>query len=262
MRPIWTGGITFGLVFIPVKLYSATTPIQLDLDLLSKKDKAPIRYARINANTGEEIAWKDVVKGFEYRKGDYVILEPDDFEKVDMEKSQNIEISSFVNETEIDPIYFDTPYYLEPDSKAKKLYSLLNKALKKSKKVGVAEFVMRNRERLCVIAPKGNMLILNQMRYEDEVKSTTDLDLPQNQKVSNKELEMATDLIAKMTDEFNISEYKDDYIKKLKRIIEAKAKNKKVVVSKVSRRPASDTDDLTKLLEQSLIKFKVQSNVS
>lgn len=262
MRPIWTGGVTFGLVYIPVRLYSATNAIQLDLDLLSKKDKAPIRYARINAKTGEEIAWKDVVKGYEHKKGSYVVLEPDDFEKVDMEKSQNLEITSFVDEVDVDPIYFDTPYYLEPDPKAKKLYALLNKALKKSGKVGVAEFVMRNRERLCLIAPKGNMLILNQMRYEEEVRSAKDLELPGNVDVNDKELDMALELIKKMTDEFDISEYKDDYIAKLKKLIEAKAKHKTVHVSKPAEHHKIDADDLTKLLQESLTKFKTESHAS
>ncbi len=259
MRPLWTGGITFGLVYIPVKLYSATSAVQLDLDLLSKKDKAPIRYARINTQTGEEIAWKDVVKGYEYKKGDYVVLEPMDFEKVDMDKSQNIEITSFVNSSEIDPIYFDTPYYLEPNPKAVKLYALLCKALKKSKKVGVAEFVMRNRERLCVIKAEGNMLILNQMRYESEVRPTRDLELPSNVSVNPNELEMATELIEKMSDDFNIGDYKDDYIEKLKKIIDAKSKHKTVNVQKPQTPKASDVDELTKLLEQSLVKFKVES---
>ncbi len=260
MRPIWTGGITFGLVFIPIKLYSATKAVEIDLDLLSKKDKSPIRYARIDVKTGKEVAWKDVVKGYEHKKGDYVVLEPDDFDKVDMDKSQNLEISSFVDEDEIDPIHFETPYYLEPDPKAKKLYALLNKTLKKSKKVGVAEFVMRNRERLCVIAPRGNMLILNQMRYEDEIRDSGELEIPGKTDVDSKELDMATELIDKMTEKFDISDYQDDYIKKLKKLIDAKAKHKTVRVDKPTKRETASESNLTKLLQESLIKFKVEAH--
>ncbi len=132
-----------------------------------------------------------------------------------MDKSQNLEISSFVDEDEIDPIHFETPYYLEPDPKAKKLYALLNKALRKSKKVGVAELVMRNRERLCVIAPRGNMLILNQMRYEDEIRDSGELEIPGKKDRDSKELGMATELLDKMTEQFDIADYQDDHIKKL-----------------------------------------------
>lgn len=256
MRPLWTGGITFGLVYIPVKLYSATSSVQIDLDLLSKKDKAPIRYARINTKTGQEIPWKDVVKGYQFRKGDYVILDPEDFEKVDMEKSQNIEISSFVDVSDIDPFMFDKPYYLEPDPKAGKLYALLNKVLTKTKKAGVAEFVMRNRERLCIIIPQGNMLILNQIRYEEEIRSREDLKIPSKANINDKELDMAMTLVEKMSEEFDISEYKDDYISKLQKIITAKSKNKPIHVTKPKEHKLISEDDLTRLLQESLSKYK------
>lgn len=261
MRPIWTGGITFGLVYIPIKLYSATKAVEIDLDLLSKKDKSPIRYARIDVKTGKEVAWKDVVKGYEIKKGDYVVLEPDDFEDVDLDKSENIELTSFVEEEEIDPIYFETPYYIEPDPKAKKLYALLVKALKKTKSVGVAEFVMRNRERLCTIAPRGNMLVLNQLRYEAEIKDTEDLEVPGKTEVNEKELSMATELIEKMSEKFDIGDYKDDYIAKLKKLIDAKSKRKTVKVEQPKKRMHATESNLTKLLQESLIKFKeVESN--
>lgn len=255
MRPLWTGGITFGLIYIPVKLYSATQSVSIDLDMLSKKDKAPIRYARINTKTGEEVAWKDIVKGFEFKTGDYVVVEPEDFEKVDMEKSQNIEITSFVDIDEIDPIYFDKPYYIEPDAKVHKLYALLRDALKKTKKAGVAEFVMRNREHLVVIKPEGNMLVMNQLRYEDEVRTTKNLDIPAKTKSSSKEEDLAVELIEKMSDKFDISDYQDDYIGKLKRIIEAKAKKKPIKVDKPEIHEHK-VNDLAEQLRQSLIKFQ------
>src|SRR5690242_19878129 len=150
MRPIWTGGISFGLIYIPVNLFTATQAVELDLDLLSKKDKSPIRYARIDTHTGKEVAWKDVVKGFEYGKGDYVVLEEDDFDKVAIHRSKTIEIECFVNEDEIDSKYYEKPYYLEAGSGAEKTYALFAEALRKSKKVGIAEFVFKNKEHLCV----------------------------------------------------------------------------------------------------------------
>lgn len=260
MRPIWTGGITFGLIYIPVKLYSAVQPIELDLDLLSKKDKAPIRYARINTRTGDEVAWKEIVKGFKYKSGDYVVLEPEDFEKADMEKSKNIEISSFVNVEEIDPIYFEKPYYIEPDKNVEKLYVLLREALKESGKAGVAELVMRNREHLCIIKPEGKMLILNQLRYEDEVRPTRDLNIPASSDVSSKEKELAMELVDKLTDKFDIGDYQDDYIAKLKKLIKAKAEKKTFKVTQSSQPQEVQSNDLAEQLRQSLIKFKANAS--
>jgi DNA end-binding protein Ku len=256
MRPLWKGGITFGLIYIPVKLYSATQAVQLDLDMLSKQDKSPIRYARINTKTGEEVAWKDIVKGYEHKKGNYVVLEPSDFEKVDMEKSQNIEITSFVDLDEIDPIYFDKPFYIEPDGKSAKVYALLREALRKTNKAGVAEFVQRNREHLCIIKPEGNLLVLNQLRYEDEVRPTKDLDIPGKSTSNEKEEELAMELIEKMTDKFDISDYQDDYIAKLKKLIDAKAKRKTFKVEEPEERREVEASDIAAQLRESLIKFR------
>ncbi len=253
MRPIWTGGISFGLIYIPVKLYSATQTVQLDLDYLNKKELNPIRYARIDTKTGKEIAWKDVVKGFEYQKGDYVVLENEDFEKADVKKSKNIEIESFVDASEIDPIYFEKPYYLEPDKGAEKIYSLLLQALKKTNKVGVAEFVLRTRENLCILKPYKNILVLNQLRYSEEIKSVEELNIPKKSQLNEKEMDLAMDLINKMEDKFEITEYKDDYIKKLKKQIELK-RNKKDTV-KIDKKPelkATEVEDLMEQLRASL----------
>lgn len=259
MRPLWTGGITFGLIYIPVKLYSATQAIEIDLDLLSKKEKSPIRYARIDTKTGEEIAWRDVVKGYEYKKGDYVILEPSDFEKVDLEKSKNIEISSFVDLDQVDPIYFDQPYYLEPDGSSQKIYALLREALKQTNKAGVAEFVMRNREHLCLIKAESNLLILNRLRYQAELKPTNNLDIPKKTNLNPNELTMAKELIEKMSESFDITDYQDDYLKKLQQLIAAKAKRKTFKVVEPEFKP-TETTDLAEQLRQSLIKFREQAD--
>lgn len=238
-------------------MYSATQAVELDLDMLSKKDKAPIRYARIDTSTGKEVAWKDIVKGYEYKKGDYVILDDADFEKADLEKSDSISIDAFVDEEEIDPIYFEKPYYLEPDKGAKKTYALLRDALKKSGKVGIAEFVLRNREHLCVIKPDHNLLIVNQMRYADEIRDSGELNIPGKSEASKQEVEMATELIDKMSDEFNAKDYKDDYIGKLKELITAKAKHKPIKVSKGKKSKPTELSELMAKLRESLAEIEV-----
>lgn len=251
MRAMWTGGISFGLIFIPVNLYTATQNVQLDLDMLSKKDLSPIRYARIDKETGKEVPWKDIVKGFEYKKGDYVVLTDEDFDKVDIHRSNSIEITCFVDKEDIDPIYFDKPYYLEPGKGAEKTYLLLIKALKKTNKVGVAEFVLRNREHLCIIKPEGNMLILNQLRYDSEIKPTDKLNLPKNVKLSDKEIKMAEQLIDGLTEQFDPTDFKDDYITGIKKIIDAKI-NKKPIKSPKSAPKATDISDVMEQLQASL----------
>ena len=163
MRAIWTGAIGFGLVNIPVKLYSASQQSDLDLDMLDKKDHAHIKFKRVNEQTGKEISWNNIVKAYKY-KGDYVVLDDKDFERASPKKSKFIEISDFVEETEIDSIYFETPYFLEPEKSGMKAYALLRNAFKKSGKAGVGTFVLRNKEHLCLLRPYKNAIVLNRLR--------------------------------------------------------------------------------------------------
>jgi len=257
MRPMWSGGISFGLIYIPVNLFTATEEIALDLDLLSKKDKAPIRYARIDTKSGKEVAWKDVVKGFEFNKGDYVILEDEDFDKVEIHRSKTIEIECFVKESDIDSKYYEKPYYLEPADGAEKTYALFAKALQKSKKVGVAEFVFKNKEHLCVLKFDGDILILNQLRYDTQIRDIKGLNLPKSFDVKEKELDLAMDLIEKMTEKFEPGQFQDDYINGLKKVIEAKSKNKTVKVDKDAKQPkATNMDELMESLKKSLENVK------
>jgi len=257
MRSIWSGGITFALIYIPVNIYSATQSVELDLDMLSKKDLQPIKYARIDSKTGSEVSWKDIVKGYKYNKGDYVVLDQTDFEKVDLEKSKNIEISCFVNLNEIDPIYFDKPYYVEPIKGAEKTYELLVKALKKKNLVGVSQFVLRNREHLCILKAEGDILILNQIRYESEIRSRKDLNIPTKENIKNEEIKLAGEIIDKMTTSFNASEYRDEYIEGLKKLIEAKAHHTKIK-TKDTHTKQTQTSDLLEQLKQSLSEIKVK----
>ena len=227
MRSIWTGAIGFGLVNIPIKMYSATETSSLDLDMLDKKDHAPIKYQRINEHSGKEVSWNNIVKGFKIGE-DYVILDENDFEAAAAKKTKTIEILDFVKEAEISSLYFDTPYYLEPDKSGTRPYKLLLDALKKTKKVGVATYVMRNREALAILRPEGDVIVLNKIRFEQELRDTGELTLPKNTEVKPAELKMAISLIDQLTSKFDISKYKDTYTDQLMKVIKDKSKGKKV----------------------------------
>ena len=225
--------------------------------MLHKKDLSPIRYARICRADGKEIPYEDIVKGYEYRKGDFVVLTDDDFKKANVEKTKAIEIQEFTKESEIDPIYFEKPYYLEPEKGAEKAYALLRESLKKSKKVGIAKFVLRNRERLAAIKPSGDVLVLEQMRFEEEVRKPEDLDLPDAKKAGTKEVTMALALIEQLTEHFKPNQYKDTYTDELKKVIDAKAKGKPIKANGKERKP-TEVSDLMAVLKKSLEKEKVK----
>jgi len=227
MRAIWTGAIGFGLVNIPVKMYSATESSSLNLDMLSKDDHAHIKYLRINENTGKEVSWGDIVKGYKYN-GDYVVLDDKDFEAASAKKTKTIEILDFVKEDEISSMYYETPYYLEPDKSGTRPYKLLLEALKKTKKVGVATFVMRSKESLAILRPDKNVIVLNKIRFEEEIRDTDELALPKNTEVKPAELKMAVTLIDQLTGKFDISKYKDTYTDELMKLIKVKASGKKI----------------------------------
>jgi DNA end-binding protein Ku len=213
MRAIWTGALSFGLVNIPVRLYSATSGTGLEFDMLHKKDLSPIRYARVCRADGKEVPYEEIVKGYEYKKGDYVVLTDEDFKKAAPRRTKTVDIFDFVKEDEIDSVYFEKPYYLEPDKGAGKAYSLLREALKKSKKVGLAKFVLRNKEHLAVIKPFGKVVVLNQLRFNDEIRPPEGLDLPGEKVAKGKEIEIALALIDHLTSHFKPEDYKDDYKK-------------------------------------------------
>lgn len=223
-RPIWTGSISFGLVNIPIRLYSATARETLDFNLLRKSDLSPIRYLRVARADGKEVPFEEIVRGYEYRKGDYVVLTDDDFTKVDVKKTKSITIIDFAKEGEIDSIFFEKPYFLEPDKGAEKAYALLVEALKRSGKVGIAKFVLRSRERMAVLKPHENLLVLNQIRFEREIRSTEGLNIPKDESVSDSEIKLALTLIDSMCNCFDPVSVKDEYTEELKEVIEEKAK--------------------------------------
>ena len=250
MRAIWTGSISFGLINIPIKIFSAVQESSLDMDMLDKKDHANIKFKRVNENTGKEVTYSNIVKGYKL-EDKYVILEDEDFEAADAVKTKTIDIQSFAFEKEIESIYYEQPYYLEPDKGAMKAYGLLRDALEKSGKVGVTSFVLRNKESLAILKPYKNVILLNKIRFAQEIRETSELKVPAVAKRKTKEMDMATKLIDQLTEEFDISNFKDEYTAKLLKIIKNKAKGKKQAAPKL-KVVHKQSDDLISMLKASL----------
>lgn len=258
MRPIWTGAIGFGLVNIPVKLYSATESSTLDLDMLDKKDHSNIHFMRVNEKTGKEVEWANVVKGYKLPNDEYVVLTDKDFESASPKKTKTIEITDFVKEEEIESVYYETPYYIEPEKSGVRAYALLREALLKTGKVGVSSFVMRNKESLAILRANEKVIILNRIRYYEEIRKPENLSLPKKTEVKPGELKMAISLINQLTGKFNISRYKDTYSADLMKIIKAKSKGKPIKTTKL-KVVHSKSKDLMSQLKASLGKRKKAS---
>lgn len=250
MRSIWTGAIGFGLVNIPIKLYSAVQDSELDLHMLDKKDHASIKFKRVNENTGKEVPWENIAKG--YKLDDrYVVLDDDDFKKASPEKTKIIEIKEFVDEKEIDGMYYEVPYYMEPDKSGGKAYLLLRDALRKTAKVGFGSFVMRNKEELVLIKPHENILVLNRIRWAQEIRSTKEIKLPSGES-KPAEMKMAIELIKQLSGPFDITSYKDTYSDALLKLIKAKAKGGKQTKSPLRIVHSTKSSDLLSQLQASL----------
>ena len=250
MRPLWTGTIGFGLVNIPVKLFSATQASELDLDMLDKKDLSNIRFMRVNGKTGKEVEYKNIVKGYKLNDK-YVVLEDKDLASANAVKTKLIEITDFVLEQEIDSIYYEVPYYLAPEKSGVRAYALLREALRKTGKVGVATFVMRNKENLAIIKVSGEALILTKMRFAEEIRDTKELVLPAST-VKPAELKMAISLINQLSGKFTIGKYKDLYTAQLLKLIKAKAKGGKTTSRAPLKVVHSKAKDLMDQLKESL----------
>lgn len=257
MRSIWNGSISFGLVSIPVKLYSGSEDRKLDLDMLDSADHERIRYKRVNEKTGKEVEWKDIVKGFK-KDDQYIILENEDFEQANVKKSKTIDIEEFIEESDVADVLFKKPYFIEPQKEGKKSYNLLRDALKKTNKLGVATFVMRQKENLSLIGVYEKALVLHVIRFSDEIRATSELNLPDT-KVSKKEIEMAESLIEQHTTAFNFKKYKDIYNKQLMKIIENKSSGKKTKAKKVDTTP-TPAKDLMAQLKASLERKKAKAS--
>jgi DNA end-binding protein Ku len=255
-RSIWSGAISFGLVNVPIKLYSAVSKKTVRFHQLNGTTGNRIQQKRVDPETGDEVNYEDIVKGYELTRDRYVLITPEELETLDPEKTRSIDIEDFVDETEIDPIYYDHPYYLVPDKGAAKAYGLLLNAMADADKVAIARVVIRSKEQLVAIRPHrdGDLLVMETMVFADEVVGTEDLDdLPDSKelKVSERELKMARQLIESLTDTFDPSKYKDEYREKVLELIEAKADGQEIAVQPEAPEPAK-VPDLMAALEASL----------
>ena len=253
-RAIWKGSISFGLVNIPIALYPATRREELKFRLLRKTDLSPVNYKRVAEKDGKEVPWDQIVKGYEYEKGKYVVLQDEDFQRVDIEATQTVDIQDFVELDEIDPIFFYKPYYLEPQKGGDKAYALLRDALKDSKKVGVAKVVIKTREYLAGVKPEDGALVLELMHFADELADTSKLHIPKKVEVGKREMTMAKSLIDSMSSKWNPEKYKDDYREALMEVIEEKVEAGGKEIEEKPRKAPKPTKviDLVSVLQKSL----------
>ncbi len=262
MKPLWEGAISFGLILIPVKLYKATDERKPDFHLVREKDLCPVKYMRVCKSSGEEIPFNEIAKSYEYQKGDYVILHDEDFRKAYTKRSENIEIIEFAGENEIDSKYFEQPYYLEPEKGASKVYALLREALKRTKKVGIAKYVLHNLQHLGILKVDGELLILNQIRFENELRKPEGLKIPAKEKMAEKEIEMAIMLIDQLSSPFKPEDFKDTFSEEIKKIIEQKVKTGKIsTIDESQPEKPAEVINLMEKLKLSLEKAR-KKNVS
>lgn len=266
-RSIWKGSISFGLVQIPVALYPAECPRELSFHMLTKDDLSPIHFKRVSASTGEEVDYKDLVKGFKTKDGTYVVLTDADFARANVDATQTVDIIDFVQANELDPIYFDKPYYLAPVALRKgrptesKAYVLLRETLRRTGKVGIAKVVIRTREHLAALMPLGDVLLLNLLRFDHEIRDADKLDIPDTNlkgaDVSPREIKMAEQLVSEMTSKWQPKKYKDEYREDLMALIRKRVKEGKAHMIDESEPEApapreEEAVDMLALLKKSL----------
>jgi DNA end-binding protein Ku len=225
-RVLWKGAISFGLVHVPVSLYPASRSESISFDMIDKRDFSPVGYKRYNKRTGEEIARENIVKGYEYEKGEYVVVTEEDFKQANVEATQTVDIVAFVDAASVAPYYYDTPYYLEPGKRGEKGYTLLREVLRKTGRVGIANVVIRSKQHLAALIPLERMLLMNTLRFAHEIRSMGDLDLPEegNAGLSDKEIAMAERLVDDMSEQWKPEQYKDTYTNDLMAQIEKRIK--------------------------------------
>jgi DNA end-binding protein Ku len=254
MRAIWKGSISFGLVNIPIALYPATRKEELKFRMLRKKDLSPINYKRVAEKDGKEVPWDDIVKGYEYEKGKYVILKDEDFQRVDLEATQTVDIQDFVDVEEIDPMYFYKPYYLEPQKGGDKAYVLLRDALKAGNKVGIAKVVIKTRQYLAGVKAEDSVLILELMHFAEELADADKLNVPKKLEPQKKEIERAKALINSMSAKWDPEKYHDDYREAVMKVIEEKVEHGGEDIEERPKKAPKPTKviDLVAVLQQSL----------
>ena len=260
-RPIWKGAVSFGLVHIPVVLSSAENRNHFDLTMLDRRTMKPVGFKRYNKETGKEVEWDDIVKGYEYEKGRYVVLTDTDFKQANVEATQTVDIVAFVNADEVEPTYYETPYYLAPDTRGEKGYVLLRETLKATNKIAIATVVIRTRQYLAALIPSGNVMVLNTLRYKNELKSAKDLEAPSStlkaSGVSPREIEMAKKLVDEMTERWKPEQYRDTYHSDLMKLIDKRIKAGKTEIitetDEEREKPAKgNVLDLMALLQRSV----------
>ena len=253
-RAIWKGSISFGLVNIPIALYPATRREELKFRLLRKSDLSPVNYKRVAKKDGREVPWDQIVKAYEYEKGKYVVLKDEDFQRVDLEATQTVDIQDFVEQDEIDPIFFYKPYYLEPQKGGDKAYALLRDALKDTNKVGIAKVVIKTRQYLAGVKPENGALVLELMHFADELADPGKLHVPKKTGAGKREMNMAKSLIDSMSSKWNPEKYKDDYREALMEVIEEKVEaGGKEIEEKPKKTPKpTKVIDLVSVLQRSL----------
>ena len=251
MRPIWKGALTFGLVNIPVGLYSATTRSDLSFRLLHAKDQAPIAYRRVCTEENVEVPWPEIVKGYEYEKGQFVVMTDADFEQAGVEATQTIDIRDFVRTDAIPTSYFEQPYYLEPQKTGTKAYALLREALRRSERIGIATVVLGQREHLSADQPAAEALMLTTTRFPHEIVSPSGLTLPGDAGLDRREIDLALQLVDTLAGEFDAEKYRDQYRDALLSVIEQKVQGR-TLVTPATRKPPAKVVDLMQALEASL----------
>jgi len=253
-RAIWKGSISFGLVNIPIALYTATRREELKFRLLRKGDLSPVNYKRVAEKDGKEVSWDQIVKGYEYEKGRYVVLKEEDFQRVDLEATQTVDIQDFVDQEEIDPMFFYKPYYLEPQKGGDKAYALLRDALKDTNKVGIAKVVIKTRQYLGGVKAADGALVLELMHFADELADPAKLHVPKKIELGKREMKMAKSLIDSMTAKWEPEKYKDDYREALMEVIEEKVEAGGKEIEENPRKAPKPTKviDLVSVLQKSL----------
>lgn len=252
MRAIWKGNISFALVSIPISLFSATRRNELSFHYLHKKDMSPVSYKKFCDTEDVEVPWEEITRGYEYEKGQYIEITDEDLDKADIELTKTIQIVEFVQEEEIDPLFFDKPYYLEPQKGGDRAYALMRDALAKSKKVGIAKVVLKSREHLAAVKAIDDMMTLQTMRFAHEIVDTGSLNLPKAAEVSQKEMDLANMLIDSMSDKFDPKKYKDDYYDKVMGIIQMKVAGVSPAAPAAAAPRPGKVIDLMEVLKQSL----------
>lgn len=264
-RPIWSGTLSFGLLNVPVSLMPGERRTDLHFRMLDARNNAAVKYERVNAETGEEVPWKEIVKAFEYEKGNYVVLEPEDIKSASAQGKEAVEIEAFVDATSVPPQYFEKPYVLVPGKKAEKGYVLLRETLKSTGKLGIGRVVIRTKEYLCAVMPQGDALILLLLRFEEELVDASEYKLPSGKtaeyRVSEKELSMARQLIHSMAEAWKPSDFRDEFRERLSAVIEERLKSKGLVSNVDGNPEAEDETATTNVVDfMSLLQKSLASN--